>query len=105
MVSGASGSVLEVGAGTCRNLEFYPQDVSLTFADQSPNMLEEGKKKSNGRSAEFRLMDGHKLDFKDNTFDTVVDTFGLCSFEHPEEVLNEMQRVCRLNSQTYPTGL
>ena len=33
--------------------------------------------------------------FADNSFDTVVDTFGLCSFDDPVKVLVEMQRVCR----------
>lgn len=95
MISHAQGSVLEVGAGTCRNIEFYPDSVAkLTLTDQSINMLEEGKRKhKTPKEAEFRLMDGHKLDFPNDTFDTIVDTFGLCSFEKPEEVLQEMQRV------------
>jgi methyltransferase OMS1, mitochondrial len=36
---------------------------------------------------------------KSNSFDTVVDTFGLCSFENPERALNEMVRVCRPGGQ------
>ena len=31
-------------------------------------------------------MDVHKLDFPDNHFDTVIDTFGLCSFDDPVKV-------------------
>ena len=33
--------------------------------------------------------------FSDDSFDTVVDTFGLCSFDDPVAVLKEMQRVCK----------
>jgi ubiquinone/menaquinone biosynthesis C-methylase UbiE len=69
-------------------------------------MLEEGKRKHpDSRPAEFILMDGHTLHFDDNTFDTVVDTFGLCSFEEPEKVLEEMQRVVALKVALTWTGL
>lgn len=34
-------------------------------------------------------------DFPDDCFDTVVDTFGLCSYQDPIKVLKEMKRVCK----------
>merc|ERR1719491_1864047 len=33
--------------------------------------------------------------FSDSSFDTVVDTFGLCSFDDPVSVLRELRRVCK----------
>jgi methyltransferase OMS1 len=33
--------------------------------------------------------------FETESFDSVVDTFGLCSYEHPDKALKEMRRVCR----------
>ena len=37
--------------------------------------------------------------FEDNSFDTIVDTFGLCSFDDPVKVLKELQRVCKPNGK------
>ena len=34
-----------------------------------------------------------------HTFDTIVDTFGLCSFDDPISVLKELQRVCKPNGK------
>ncbi|CUI15216.1 methyltransferase, putative, partial [Bodo saltans] len=36
-----------------------------------------------------------KLPFPTNSFDTVVDMFGLCSFDDPVKALLEMSRVCK----------
>ena len=44
--------------------------------------------------------DAAKTPFRDESFDTVVDTFGLCSFEDPVAALREMGRVCRRRSRS-----
>ncbi|KAH9581966.1 hypothetical protein LSM04_001798 [Trypanosoma melophagium] len=36
-----------------------------------------------------------QLPFADNSFDTVIDMFGLCSFDDPVRALREMSRVCK----------
>ncbi|KEG10809.1 hypothetical protein DQ04_03271010 [Trypanosoma grayi] len=36
-----------------------------------------------------------QLPFENDTFDTVVDMFGLCSFDDPVRALREMSRVCK----------
>lgn len=36
-----------------------------------------------------------QLPFPDNSFDTVVDMFGLCSYDDPVRSLREMSRVCK----------
>jgi methyltransferase OMS1 len=46
----------------------------------------------------IKAMSIDHLDFKDNTFDTVVDTFGLCSYADPVQALHEMSRVCKKES-------
>jgi methyltransferase OMS1 len=57
-------------------------------------VLELQKKRENPQFAVLKA-DCAKLDFPDSTFDTVVDTFGLCSFDDPVAVLKELERVCK----------
>ena len=42
-----------------------------------------------------RVCDAATAPFESESFDAVVDTFGLCSFEDPVAALREMSRVCR----------
>ncbi|KAG0240753.1 S-adenosyl-L-methionine-dependent methyltransferase [Mortierella sp. GBAus27b] len=43
----------------------------------------------------FTAMNAASIPYPDQSFDTVIDTFGLCSFEDPVQVLKEMKRVLR----------
>jgi len=116
----ARGEVLEVASGTGRNLDYYrwastPQEAekralctSLTCQDLSLGMLAAGKRKATKLLRDlslkkpaflprifFSASDVEALPFSDGSFDTVVDTFGLCSMENPVAALQEMRRVCR----------
>src|SRR2546429_8515751 len=55
--SQARGQVLEVAAGTGRNLAFYPPDVDLTMTEFTPAMLEIARKRQAdlGRAAARQL--------------------------------------------------
>ena len=103
----AKGRTLEVGAGTGRNLGYYPlgadeKSVSkIILTDTADRMLLRAKKKVEKMSKsdqdryEIAVADAANLEqYKDDAFDTVVDTFGLCSFDDPVAVLKELQRVC-----------
>lgn len=98
----AAGTVLEVGAGTARNIDYYPSSSveRVILLDTSDKMLLEARKKLHGSAREkplFACMNGDSssLGFPDDAFDTVVDTFGLCSYDDPIAVLKEMSRVCK----------
>jgi methyltransferase OMS1, mitochondrial len=100
--SHATGTVLEVGAGTGRNLSFYPNAVDrVVLADASDRMLMQAKTKlrelNEAERKRFATIeaDASNLEFPDSCFDTVVDTFGLCSYDQPVLVLKEMARVCK----------
>merc|ERR1712154_614324 len=40
---------------------------------------------------------GEYARYPPNSFDSVIDTFGLCSFEDPERAITEMVNVCKPN--------
>jgi methyltransferase OMS1 len=99
----AKGDVLEVGAGTGRNLSYYPSNVNkIVLSDSSDKMLLKATEKVSRMSKsekeryQFLVADAANLEqYPDNSFDTVVDTFGLCSFDDPVGVLKELQRICK----------
>jgi ubiquinone/menaquinone biosynthesis C-methylase UbiE len=93
----ASGAVLEVAVGTGLNVPFYPDDVELTGLDLSDGMLAIARERvaGLGRDVTLRQGDAHALPFPDNTFDTVVCTFGLCAIPDDDRALGEMVRVLR----------
>ena len=73
--------------------------------DTSPGMLEQARpkiadlmRKQNQRVAVVQA-DAASTGLPDHAFDTVIDTFGLCSYDRPVAVLNEMARVCKPNGK------
>jgi len=100
LVRNAKGRVLEIAAGTGRNIGFYQAaDVSsLMLVDLSEKMIALARQKKPSLPLEnvaFGIQDARRLDFPSGSFDSVVDTYGLCSVDSPEAVLREMQRVCK----------
>ncbi|KAF4739310.1 hypothetical protein FOZ62_016031, partial [Perkinsus olseni] len=101
LIANAEGDVLEVAVGTGRNFQFYnaKQVASVTAIDFSRRMLETAESKRHlVDPIPLHLKSGNcasMKEFPDKAFDTVVDTFGICSFEDPTETLLEMKRVCR----------
>lgn len=91
------GNVLEVGVGTGKNFPYYPASSEITAIDFSEKMLERASNKARKRRMGVHLqqMDVQKLEFADNTFDTVVATFVFCSVPEPIQGLKEIERVCK----------
>ena len=93
----AEGEVLEIAAGTARNLAFYPSGVDLTAIELSPEMLAIGQKRAEalGYPADLRVGDAQELEFPDDCFDTVVCTLALCTIPDPRRAVAEARRVLR----------
>jgi methyltransferase OMS1 len=99
----AEGRVLEVAAGTGRNLRYYdPKKVrELLCVEASDGMVRVCQDKLNtsaGTVVDAKVVRGDVESLssvRTASMDTVVDTFGLCSYEDPVRALREMARVCK----------
>ena len=93
----AHGRTLEVGIGTGRGLELYPEGTDLTGVDLSTGMLERARARAErlGVTADLREGDAQALPFPDASFDTVVCALSLCSVQDVERAVAEMHRVLR----------
>jgi ubiquinone/menaquinone biosynthesis C-methylase UbiE len=54
--------------------------------------------KSNAKLVE---MDATDIEYQDEVFDTIVDTFGLQSSYNPQKQYDEMKRVCKVISNLF----
>lgn len=97
LLSHARGEVLELAVGAGANFPYYPPDVKVTATDFSEAMLEKAKPaaKSYGFQADFICGDIEKMDFPDASFDTIVSTLSMCSYDNPLRVLEKINRWCK----------
>ncbi len=97
LLSQASGRVLEIGAGTGRNLPFYGEDVELTLVEPGEPMARrlEQRLEEHGRPVELVRAPAEALPFEDGTFDVVVSTLVLCAVDDQARALAEARRVLK----------
>lgn len=93
----ATGDVLEIGVGTGSNFRVYPEDVVVHGVDVSTPALSIAAERavSAGRRVTLLEADAGALPYADDTFDTVVATFVLCSVGDVGRSLREARRVLR----------
>jgi ubiquinone/menaquinone biosynthesis C-methylase UbiE len=95
LLARATGTVLEVGAGTGASLPHYPPDVELVALDIAAGMLTRAHRcaQRGGRAVHLVQADAHRLPFADGAFDTTVATCVFCSVADPVRGLAELARV------------
>ncbi|KAJ3383328.1 Methyltransferase-like protein 7B [Lobulomyces angularis] len=111
LLNRAKGRVLEISCGTGRNLKYYNKEniEKLYLSDNNKEMLSKTWEKCESLfnkdinnkviDNEIHVMENDDLKFSDNSFDSVVDTFGLCSCKDPVVTLKEMKRVCKKDGE------
>lgn len=97
LMSRAQGKILDVACGTGMNFPMFPVNSEITAIDLSPRILEFAKQKAQALRLNLQglVMDAQKLEFPDESFDTVTSTLSTCTFPDPIQALQEMKRVCR----------
>jgi SAM-dependent methyltransferase len=95
--SQAAGDTLEVAIGTGLNLAHYDANVRLTGVDLSPEMLALAQTSTRdlGLTVDLKAGDAQDLPFADQSFDTVVCTYALCSVPDEARAIAEMKRVLK----------
>ncbi|KAI9253929.1 hypothetical protein BDA99DRAFT_519373 [Phascolomyces articulosus] len=102
LIGQAKGDVLEVSTGTGRNFDYYKPDQmdSVKYTDRNQGMLTEAESKFDKFKEQFRktfveFKQGNVNEQPAGRFNTVVDTFGLCSCGDPEDALISMADACK----------
>ena len=99
LLSEVDGEVLEVGAGTGVNLQYYSQNISrlvLCEPDAAMRKQLELKLQNSARSsAEISSCAAERLNVADNSIDCLVSTLVLCSVTDPQQSFKEAFRVLK----------
>jgi SAM-dependent methyltransferase len=97
VVEGAVGKVLEIGAGTGRNLALYRNASQVVGLEPDAGMRERAEAAARNALVTVELVDGvaEALPFPEGTFDTVVASYVLCTVADPDKALTEVRQVLR----------
>jgi 2-polyprenyl-3-methyl-5-hydroxy-6-metoxy-1,4-benzoquinol methylase len=93
----AKGRILEVSVGAGANFGFYPKNAVITAVDLSSEMIKKARESAaeSGIEAEFIQSTVEDLDLAPESFDTIVSTLSLCSYDDPSLVLHHFNSWCR----------
>ncbi|MGB3755099.1 MAG: class I SAM-dependent methyltransferase [Rivularia sp. (in: cyanobacteria)] len=92
------GEVLEIGFGTGLNLSFYPDEIhKLITVDNNPGVHKLAQKRieKSTITVDHQILSGENMTMADNTFDSVVSTWTLCSIKKVEQAVKEIHRVLK----------
>ena len=99
----AQGKVLEVGIGSGLNMSYLnPNKVdSFTGIDPSEDLLAMAESQVSDSISEINLIasTAEEMQFENNSFDSVLMTYTLCTVQNASVVLNQIKRVLKQDGQ------
>jgi ubiquinone/menaquinone biosynthesis C-methylase UbiE len=96
--AGLHGRVVEIGFGSGHNVPFYPEPVESVAAVEPAELawrLAQDRVSASPIPVERSGLDGQSLPFPDDSFDTALSTWTLCTIPDPVQALSEIRRVLR----------
>ena len=96
--AGLRGDVVEIGFGSGLNVPFYPTEVRSVAAIEPSDLAWKlaGKRvAASPVKVERSGLDGQSLPFDDDTFDSAISTWTLCTIPDLQAALSEVRRVLR----------
>jgi ubiquinone/menaquinone biosynthesis C-methylase UbiE len=97
LVGDLTGTAVELGCGTGKNLPHYPAGATVYASDYDPVMLSRAVERAGESAADVHLFvaDAMRLPLADASVDTVVVGLMFCSVPEPDQALHEVRRVLR----------
>jgi ubiquinone/menaquinone biosynthesis C-methylase UbiE len=102
VIPAAAGRVLEIGIGSGLNLPFYSPEVrEILGLEPSPRLIAMARRAAAVSSSPVTFIEGsaEMLPLDDDSIDTVVTTWTLCTIPDAVGALQEMGRVLKPNGQ------
>jgi ubiquinone/menaquinone biosynthesis C-methylase UbiE len=96
--AGLEGRVVELGFGSGHNAPFYPEAVEQVAAIEPADLgwrLAEKRVRAARVPVERAGLDGQSLPFGDDSFDTALSTWTLCTIPDVAAALSEVRRVLK----------
>jgi SAM-dependent methyltransferase len=93
VAGGATGRILEIGAGTGFNFPYYPEGAEVVATEPDPEMRRRAEDRAREHGIDLRPAPAERLPFPDGSFDTVVSTGVLCAVDDPVRAVAEVHRV------------
>jgi len=95
---GLSGEVVEIGFGSGSNVPFYPAAVTRVAAVEPADIgwkLEAKRLREATVPVQRSGLDGQSLPFADDSFDSALSTWTMCSIPDIDAALRELRRVLK----------